>query len=447
MKNLICIIIVFIFCVFSLSAQTMPVVPTPKVPTVNPIVNQYKSIPSIPVNPQQNNQNYTNDSYRIYNDKIKKETEEYQKKIEEDKQIENAVNILITKGFPSHSHQKGTPYFYQAFDEIYNMLKGNQSLNLGRAIFLVENAFYNNTLDYATYNENIKSEVEICKIKIKEEELDESNNLVKNMMLFRLISDTLKVKNNETGKTLTHLPIKYNYDDYNSKKEYDSHFVTKLMKTGIGQCYSMPLYYLILAEELNTEAYWSLSPLHSFIKIQDEKQAWYNLELTCGAILSDTHYMNSGYIKAEAIRNKIYLEPLSKTDIIAEMLLMLARCYFEKYGLDDFYLKCVDTSMLYATNKLTALIQKSIYQTRLTLNIAYLLNAAKPEELKKKSPEGYKQYEKMHELYKQIDNLGYEEYPTELYTKWLKYVANQKKISKKSETILSKQPKLKMENR
>jgi len=42
----------------------------------------------------------------------------------------------------------------------------------------------------------------------------------------------------------------------------------------------MPLYYLILAEAMGSEAYWSFSPLHSFVKIQDGKGAWYNIELT-----------------------------------------------------------------------------------------------------------------------------------------------------------------------
>jgi len=70
-------------------------------------------------------------------------------------------------------------------------------------------------------------------------------------------------------------------DDYKSEKHFDSHFVTKLMRSGIGQCYSMPLYYLILAEKIGAKAYWSFSPKHSFVKIQDKNGVWYNLELTC----------------------------------------------------------------------------------------------------------------------------------------------------------------------
>ena len=113
------------------------------------------------------------------------------------------VKNLLTNGFPSFVDvdPRGTDYFHSAFAEIDSMLNGTKELNLARSVFLVENAFYGNTLDY-----------------------------------------------------------------------FDSHFITKLMISGIGQCYSMPLYYLILAEEMNAEACWALSPKHSFVKIKDKKR-------------------------------------------------------------------------------------------------------------------------------------------------------------------------------
>mgnify|MGYP006905604720 CR=1 FL=1 len=65
------------------------------------------------------------------------------------------------------------------------------------------------------------------------------------------------------------------------------------------------------AERLGAEAYLALAPSHSLVKIKDDKGAWFNLELTTRAILSDYHYMNSSYIKSEAIRNKLYLNALT----------------------------------------------------------------------------------------------------------------------------------------
>ena len=351
------------------------------------------------------------------------------------------IQMLITNGFPMQSDNEGTGHYYFAFKEIDRMLKGEIPMNLGRAIFLVENAYHSNKYDYIDFQNGIKDAVNLCEQKIKEEKLDKEDNLVKNLMLFRYISDTLTWKDKKTGKNLYHYPVKYNYEDYHSKISYDSHFITTLMQTGKGQCYSMPLYYLVLAEEIGAEAYWSFSPRHSFVKIQDEEGLWYNLELTCKAILSDAHYMNNSYIKAEAIQNRIYLEPMDKTNVIAHMLIELARGYYQKYGLDDFYLKCADTAIEYTANNLEPLMLKSFYQTRLTLTLGHLLQAKNPEIMKGLSPEAYKHYEKMQALYNQIDDLGYEELPEDLYTRWLDHIAKEKEKSEKLPSIFIRTPK------
>jgi hypothetical protein len=422
--------IVFIFCLTGLSAQNignigqLPVMNAPQAP--NPF----------PFNRPQNNPYNPNEWSNIQkqNAAIINDSEHLQAEI----QRQSAIQSLTANGFPSQSYQdpEGTNCFYQAFEEINTMLKGDQALNLGRVVFLVENAYYGNTLDYADYQKTIKDNVQLCHQKIKEEKLNGNNNMVKNMMLFRFLSDTLKIKAQGTEKMLTHYPIRYNLDDYESKINYDSHFVTKLMQSNFGQCHSMPLYYLVLAEEMGAEAYWSFSPRHSFVKVQDEKGAWYNIELTCRAILSDAHYMNSGYIKAEAIRNRLYLEPMDKTNITAEMLVNLARYYFVKYGMDDFYLQCLNTAEQYLSNPVNALMMESVYEARLVTTLGYLLDAKSPEILKEKSPEAYQHYEKRQALYQKIDDLGYEELPEDLYAIWLQHVAKLKAESEQQKVTL-----------
>lgn len=350
-----------------------------------------------------------------------------QNNIQNEIQRQADIMMLTKYGFPMQSEYEGTSAFYSAFDEISNMLNEQETLNLGRAVFLVENAWHNNKYDYDEYTNGIKAGIDFCNQKIEEEGLNKDDKLVKNMMLFRFMTDTLKIKDKNTQKALTHYPVKYNYEDYESKISYDSHFVTTLMQTNTGQCHSMPLYYLVLAEAIGTEAYWSFSPRHSFVKIQDRKGDWHNIELTAKAMLSDTHYMNSSYIKAEALQNKIYLEPMDKTNTIAEMLLELARGYYQKYGLDGFYLKCVETAQQYLKNDLNAKLLKSVYQTRLTMTMIHLLNDPPPPDiLKETHPEIYKHYELMLAQYQQIDETGYEELPTAVYGLWLDHIAKEK---------------------
>jgi len=393
--------------------------------------------------PQVNPRNITdpfgmgdNDRIQRQNQQIMNEVEEYEKRTAQRNQPQSDIQMLATKGFPSQSYQQGTSNYYKAFEEINNMLDSNQPLNLGRAIFLIENAYYNNTLSYDDYQKTINDQVKVCNEKIREEKLNKESNLVKNMMLFRLISDTLKIKPVGMERSITHYPIKYDLDDYKSEKNFDSHFVTKLMKSGSGQCMSMPLYYLVLAEKMGAKAYLSYSPHHSFVKIQDNDGAWHNLELTCNAVLSDPHYMNSGYIKAEAIRNRIYLEPMDKKEVIAQMLSELARGYYEKYGLDNFYLNCANTAIKHSNNHLQPLIQKAFYEERLTATLAKLLQAEKPEIMQQKSPEAYKHYEKTQELYNQIDNLGYEETPAAIYATWLEHINNLKAKESKRKNLM-----------
>jgi hypothetical protein len=429
------VLLSFIFIATGLYAQMLPIVQMPQPSTLNvpqiPGLNQGQ-----PNRPQVNPFNtIDHDAINQRNQQIINEALENQRQIASRNSPQIDLEMLATTGFPSLSSMEGTSNYYQSFTEINDMLQGKQPLSLGRAVFLVENSYYGNTLKYTDFQTALNDKIWLCNQKIKEDKLDANNDLVKNMMLFRLISDTLKIKPTGTEKAITNYPIKYDLDDYKSETNYDSHFVTKLMKSGKGQCYSMPLYYLVLAEQIGASASLSFSPRHSFIKIQDEKGAWYNLELTCNAILSDAHYMNNSYIKAEAIRNRIYLEPLNKKDVVAGMLLELAMGYYEKYGLDDFYLKCVDTSLAFSKKDINAYIMKAVYEERLTLTLARLLEAPKPEIMKEKSPRAYSHYEKMQALYKQIDGMGYEELPASIYAKWLDYLNTQKEKSRKDNSV------------
>lgn len=437
-KKRISILLIQIFLVLNILGQGTSIV-NPSLPVITPnTINPNQNIyPTFPNNNQHYNQ-YQQDAATIVNVRdrnasIMKEVQENELRIEIQRQTD--IQMLTKNGFPSQSYQEGTSNYYAAFDEINNMLKGRLPLSLSRAVFLAENAYYDNAINYQDYQNTLKSNIDFCNQKIEEEKLDKEDNLVKNMMLFRFMSDTLTITDKKTKRKLSHYPNTYNLDDYDSHISYDSHFVVKLMQTGKGQCHSMPLYYLILAEQINSEAYFSLSPKHSFVKIQDEKGAWYNIELTCKAILSDAHYMNNSYIKAEAIRNRIYLEPLDKTNTITQMLVELARGYYKKYGMDDFFLKCVNTALEYSSNNVDALNLKANYETRLTLTLANLLNAPKPDDMKAKSPEAYKHYEAMQALYKQVDDLGYEELPDRVYADWLKHIDREKAKANKLPSI------------
>ncbi|WP_455584675.1 hypothetical protein [Bacteroides sp.] len=359
--------------------------------------------------------------------RAQQELDEATNRMMEIEKCQNIAYSLAQQGFPSQAGVPGTEHFRSAYKEINSMLCDSIPLNLERAIFLIENAYLGNQLNFEDFQKSISERVDYCKWRMEELKLNPQDGLAQNMAIFSLLTDTLKIKQPGTEKTITHYPLKYNLDDYDSQKDFTSHFVTTLLATNVGQCHSMPLLYLVLAERLGAKAYLSLAPQHSFVKIQDDNGAWYNLELTCRSILSDYHYMNSSYIKSEAIRNKLYMTPLSKKETVASLLTVLGQYYLTKYGYDPFIMDCIHTAESYAPHDIYSKIMEASYETRLTLEIAHLLNAHNPETLKKISPEAYKHYERMHELYREIDDSGYEDMPKEIYARWLRHVEKLKK--------------------
>ena len=127
---------------------------------------------------------------------------------------------------------------------------------------------------------------------------------------------------------------------------------------------------------------------------------------------------------------------MDKKEVVAQMLTELARGYYEKFGLDNFYLNCLNTTIQNSNNKLNPLIMKAFYEERLTMTLARLLQAPKPEMMQQKSPEAYKHYENTQALYNQIDNLGYEQTPDAIYASWLEHINDLKAKENKQKRLM-----------
>jgi hypothetical protein len=328
-------------------------------------------------------------------------------------------NNSISYKLPDLTSLKGTDYFRNALSEINEMLIGKVPLDLKRAAFIVENAYFENQLDFAQFEKSIQNAIDICNLKMSEYELNKRTDLAINFTIFDYITDTLSVNLPSQEKELIHYPIKYDFNDYMGAENWSNMFVSKLMATNSGQCHSMPLFYLILAQELGAESYLTFSPNHSFVRFKSENGDWYNAELTCGAIISDAAILESGYVKAEAIKSGIYMDTLSQHETVACLLNTLANSYVHKYGYDSFVKQCADTVLKYYPNQLNAIMIESNWQTKTTMYIARQKGKPSPDifnqDLKAKT-----EFERMHEIYSQIDALGYEIMPEEHYLKWLK---------------------------
>jgi len=321
--------------------------------------------------------------------------------------------------FPDQSAVAGTEFYRQAFVEIGEMLEGKKPLNLKRAVFLTENAYLDNRMTYDWFAADVSGNADIIKSLIAQEGYKFENPTAKKWGLQQFLADTVQLKDENGKVTFTHKPCSYDFEDPWGKQDWTKQFVTKLMGGGKGQCHSMPLLYLILAEEIGVEAWLSYSPSHTYIKVDDGKGNMLNYETTNGYYTTDVFVQSSGYVKAEAVRSGIYMDTMSRKEVIAACLADMAKGYAIKYGFDNFVINCIEKSLQYSPNNVYALQIKSDYQTSLFFYVIDQLGRP-PKDRLPEFPKAYELFLKMHKIYGQIDGLGFEEMPQEAYQRWLK---------------------------
>ncbi len=323
--------------------------------------------------------------------------------------------------------------YWKAFNKIKEMLEGNAPLNLKQAVFEVEHAF-NNTFTFDDFNNQIEELLYIAKY-INDQPL---NNTAVNLSIIKAMSqsNTVPVPGKET--THTSQPFSYDFNDPYGDRDYNNMFVSKLLATNKGQCHSMPLLYLILAEELGAEAYLSFSPNHSFIKFKDERGTIYNYETTQGKLVSDDWVMASGYVNVNAIKNGVFLDTLNKKQVIANCLNDLAIGYTKIFGLssDTAFIKdCTDLSLKHylAKNAMAQVLKSNMYLVQF-LKLKNKYQDKSHDELMELEDAKYF-WDNHNRLYSLIQNSGYRTMPRDLYSKWLDLANDPQKQVKEQSLI------------
>jgi hypothetical protein len=382
--------------------------------------------PNIPAFPNLNSNNRQSlDIYERDGLEVQRRNMEMQRMREEDF-ADFLPDRRIRYDLPSRAGAQGTEYYYRTAEKLLDMLRGKTPLDLKEAVFSVENAYFEERLDRKEYEKGIAELVAIAKLKAKQDGYNWNNPVTKNMMLFRVMADTLTVKLPLQERSTVSYPMLYDFDDFMGEKDHTKLFVTKLLATRTGQCYSMPLLYLILCEAVGAEASLALSPNHTYIKFKDRQNNWYNLELTNGRMTTDAHIIGSGFISAAAIKNGLYMNPQTKRQTIAHCLSGLAVSYIHKYGYDRFVMQCADSILHYAPGNTGAMAIKSNYQTQRLQYVIRQTGYPPLDTLKVRFPKAYGLLNEVKALYREMDNSGYREMPKEAYEVWLKS-ANEEK--------------------
>lgn len=317
---------------------------------------------------------------------------------------------------PSLSGKAGTQAYYDAYHQLASLNTDNYSVS--EANFIVENAYYNNKQNFNQFKSGIQKTAKQLLQKMKERKQDAESNTDKNLMIFEFLSKGMKLGG------VHHKAIRYDFEDYMGTKDWSKMFVSKLLKTGSGQCHSMPLLYLMLAEEMNTEAYLAYAPNHTYIRFLDGEGEWQNAELTNGIFTANSLILESGYIKSEALQNDIYMKNLSKKELLAQFYADLANGYIHKYGMDEFVGKALDKALEYSPNNIYAHQLKSMYQQARLAYVAGQLGVRdleNPEDLKKIRfyPKAVALLQETKAQFNNIDNLGFVMMPEGAYEQWL----------------------------
>ncbi|MFO0508311.1 MAG: hypothetical protein ACK5YS_05515 [bacterium] len=325
--------------------------------------------------------------------------------------------------YTSEKFKTESASYWKAKALLDNMLSGKAPLSLKDAFYILENAYGNTHLSYAEYNSILKKSAQYIQEWLKEQGHNTTDNTALHFGIQAFMRDTLtisKLIQEPSGVSKTkHVPFTYDYIDFRAEEDFRNYFVTKTLATGTGQCNSLPTTYLLLAEQLGAKAYLSYAPLHSFIKFSDSESDIHNYEPTSHFELSDQWYVQHLKIRQEAYKSGIYLDTLNKKQIVAAAMLDLAYGYLRKHGVADgaFIAECVENAIQYFPSKVANVQGWLLRSTLLTAKLDRILQRDGIRDLKDidKSPEGKAVYNQLKAIDQLLDELGYDELPTDVY--------------------------------
>lgn len=318
-------------------------------------------------------------------------------------------------------------------NRLNEFLKMNpDSFSVTKAIYLSESAWYDNPPTYQQFENAIKQRAELVKQILKQEGVNPNSNIAKNYGIQKLYKQETKYINPRTKQTFIAPKVTYDFNDPYGDKNWSNMFLTKLLGTGKGQCHSMPLLYLAIAEQLGAKAYLSLSPEHSFIQYFNENGYRYNFETTNGNLVNQTWLMQSNYINATALKNKTYLDTLSNRQLFAQLLSDLLQNYTGKVGYDNFSQQLAQQILAINSKNIAALMTQANFNTFIARDELKAVGNPPLNEIPN-YPKANQAYQNMLQSYQLIDEQGFQDIPKEAYQQWLKTIEIEKKKQENQE--------------
>ncbi len=444
MKSTLASLIILICPIIALG-QYIQVPETPQPATFQPVQphvnNTQRGIPAtkeqIPATSLPNH--YLADKERIERQRIEYQSEiasinEDLQALEQSSYIKSMLDTTFGKPpvMNKQEYEAGKS-FWDALVVLSDMQQGKNYFSITDAVYTVENAYLKNKLNKADFIQAIQLRTDLCRQIIKREKLDPKSNLAKHFAIQKLYQEDHKYNDPLSRKNINIPKLGYDFNDFMGDSSHTQMFVSKLLETGKGQCHSMPLLYLCIAEQLDAKSYLSLAPEHSFIRFADEKGNMYNFETTNGKVVSDKWVLQSGYINAAALQNKIYLDTLSQKQLLSVCILDLIMGYQFDNGYDSFTETALKQALrLYPTGIQHHIMLSNFWAIKMFKAIKYY-SITSPEVLPR-YPIAQTLQKRMLREYEIIDRLGYQQMPKEAYQAWLRSVDEQREKQNKQQS-------------
>jgi len=325
--------------------------------------------------------------------------------------------LLILSVCSLKAQVASTQHFQQAFEEISAMLEGKQPLDFERAVFITENAYRDNSLNYEAFKAALDVHSVIIEQFIKAndgydwkqfvrgnmgiapdmevEAKERYRKALANYAIFTYLTDTLTVKLG--GQEFLHLPYTYSNDDPFGTADWKNSQTMNLLETQKGNCYSLVTLFKIFSERFKSEANIGTAPQHIYIEHRDPKGSRFNVEVATRSFPDMGSIQTLTYTTREALLNDISMRKLDLKQSVGLCLVYLAKGYEYKNNIKEaeFILTCANTALQHDPKNLNALLLKAqVYEQRV---------------MKKEMPAA--PYEKMlAEFYK----LGYRQMPDDM---------------------------------
>jgi hypothetical protein len=267
--------------------------------------------------------------------------------------------------------------FYEANLELEAMLNGDASTDYERAVFVMENAYRANTIDYTVYEEvldfhtqNIRLLAEANRDSVleglpdvmfetEEQKQERYDMLLNNWAIHHYMTDTTIIRDGEFE--YVHMPYNYSYSDPMGVLEWKHTQVMNLLDNKAGNCYAMVNLYMIFAKRLGTDARIGVAPGHVFVMHDGMDGREYFVELSNGSFPGTGTIMTLSYSPLEAVKEGISMRELTEEQAVGMCLVYLGKAYEQSFETktDGFIYGCAETALEHDSLNLNAMLLKT----------------------------------------------------------------------------------------